>query len=383
MGNSSGLLFKVTTFGESHGPALGVVIDGCPSGLPLDLEALQADLARRRPGQSALTTQRREADQVEVLSGLFEGLTTGTSLCLLIRNQDARSRDYSQVSELYRPGHGDVTYALRYGVRDYRGGGRASARETAARVAAGAVARQWLSARYGVEVVAWVDEVAGQRASLQSSSPSREEVEASAVRCPAPSDSERFEQMILEAKKAGDTLGGVVAVRASGVPGGWGSPVFDKLEADLAKACMSLPACKGFEVGSGFAGTLLKGSEHNDPMRAAERAQMSHPLTPAGAQRAEQVTNNAGGLLAGISTGAPLLCRCAFKPVSTHFLQQDTVDHTATEQSFNNRGRHDPCVLPRAVPLVEAAVLLTLADHALRTEALWGGALGRSSGEAR
>lgn len=374
MGNSSGLLFRVTTFGESHGPALGVVIDGCPSGLKLDLEALHADLARRRPGQSALTTQRKEQDQVEVLSGLFDGVTTGTSLCLLIRNQDAKSRDYQQVKGLYRPGHGDLSYELRYGVRDYRGGGRASARETAARVAAGAVARQWLKARYGVEVIAWVDEVAGHRATLNVTPPSLEAVEGSRVRCPSPADSATFEGLIQAAKRAGDTLGGVVAMCATGVPGGWGAPVFDKLEADLAKACLSLPACKGFEVGSGFAGARLKGSEHNDPITRAAQQGLGHPLSAEGARLAAQASNHAGGVLAGISTGAPLTCRCAFKPVSTHFLSQETLSRDGEQVSFHNRGRHDPCVLPRAVPLVEAATLLTLADHALRTEALWGGA---------
>ena len=381
MGNSVGRLFRVSTFGESHGPALGVIIDGCPSGLKLDLEAVQAELDRRRPGQSALTTQRREPDQIEALSGLFEGLTTGTPLCLLIRNRDAKSKDYETVSELFRPGHGDLSYELRYGVRDYRGGGRASARESAARVAAGAVARQWLSAKYGVEVLAWVDELAGERAEVSPETLSLEEVEASATRCPDPSRAARFEAMIREAKKAGDTLGGVVGVVARGLPGGWGAPVFDKLEASLAQACLSLPACKGFEVGSGFAGTKLRGRAHNDPLRpdpngiSAAEGRRAHPLSSIGARLATQQSNHAGGVLAGISTGAPLLCRCAFKPVSTHFFEQDTLTRSGETTTFTNRGRHDPCVLPRAVPLVEAAVLITLADHALITEALWAASL--------
>ena len=375
MGNSSGRLWRVSTFGESHGPALGVVIDGCPSGLPLDLNALQAELDRRRPGQSALTTQRKEGDQVEVLSGLFEGFTTGAPLCLIVRNHNAKSRDYSEVSGLYRPGHGDLTYEARFGVRDWRGGGRSSARETVARVAAGAVARQWLKARYGVEVVAWVEEVAGERAPLEGAlSPehiTRAQVETSPTRCPHPESAERFEALILSARKAGDTLGGVVGAVARGVPLGWGAPVFDKLEADLAKACLSLPACKGFEVGSGFEGTRLKGSEHNDGWEARDTAQRAHPLAAEGARLATPTSNHAGGVLAGISTGAPLVCRCAFKPVSTHFLPQDTLNRAGEQVSFHNKGRHDPCVLPRAVPLVEAALLLTLADHALLTEALW------------
>lgn len=375
MNNSTGVLFRVSTFGESHGPALGVLIDGCPSGLALDFEKIQRELDRRRPGQSDLTTQRKESDEIEVLSGLFDGLTTGTPLCLLIRNRDAKSRDYREVSSLYRPGHGDVSYELRYGIRDDRGGGRASARETVARVAAGAVARQWLSAKYGIEVLAWVDEVAGHRADLNGIEITREGVESSLVRCPSAHDAQIFEHLIREAKKAGDTLGGVISGRATGVPGGWGAPVFDKLEADLAKACLSLPACKGFEIGSGFAGTRLRGSEHNDPMTRASQLSLGHPLSAQGARLSLQASNHAGGVLAGITTGAPLVCRCAFKPVSTHFLEQETLTRDGDPIQFKNRGRHDPCVLPRAVPLIEAAMLLTLADHALRTEALWGAAL--------
>ena len=360
MGSDTGRLFRVTTFGESHGPALGVVIDGCPPGIKLDLDQLRADLARRRPGQSALTTPRAERDAVEVLSGLFEGMTTGAPLTLLIRNKDAKSQHYERVRDLYRPGHGDFTYQARYGIRDHRGGGRASARETAARVAAAAVARQWLSERWGVEVVGWVDQVAHLRAQVDQETVTRAEVDAHVTRCPDQESAERFEALILDAKHEGDTVGGVVGGVARGVPPGWGAPVFDKLEADLAKACLSLPACKGFEIGSGFAGVTLRGSQHNDPW-----------LPPGDGETWPQAaSNNAGGVLAGISTGAPVYIRCAFKPVSTHFKRQETVTRAGEAVTFQNEGRHDPCVLPRAVPLVEAAMLLTLADHALRTLAL-------------
>ena len=265
MGSTIGTLFKLTTFGESHGPAIGVVVEGCPPGFPIDLGQIQADLDRRRPGQSVLTTSRAETDRVEVLSGIFEGVSTGSPITLLIHNRDMRSRSYDGVRDLYRPGHGDFTYEARYGVRDYRGGGRASARETAARVAAGAIARQWLSSRWGIEVIGWVDQVAHLRAEVDPELVTRVEVDAHPTRCPHHQCALEFEKLILEAKSEGDTVGGVVGAVARHVPAGWGAPVFDKLEADLAKACLSLPACKGFEIGSWFAGVLLKGSEHNDP----------------------------------------------------------------------------------------------------------------------
>ncbi len=360
MGSSSGLLFKVTTFGESHGPAIGAIVEGCPSQLELDLALLQSDLDRRRPGQSHLTTSRNEGDQLEILSGLFEGQTTGTPIALLIKNKDARSRNYDSVKNLYRPGHGDASYIARYGIRDYRGGGRASARETAARVAAAGIARQYLKKQFGIEVLAWVDQVYTDRAQVDRASVSRAQVDAQLTRCPDPKAAQRFETLITQAKKEGDTLGGIITGVARNVPAGWGDPVFDKLEADLAKACLSLPACKGFEIGSGFAGVELKGSEHNDAWQAPVNP-MSMPIA---------TSNRAGGVLAGISTGAPLEIRCAFKPVSTHFKTQKTVNTEGENIEFKNEGRHDPCVLPRAVPLVEAAMLLTLMDHALRTRAL-------------
>ncbi|MCB9521955.1 MAG: chorismate synthase [Myxococcales bacterium] len=357
-GNSAGLLFRVTTWGESHGPALGVVVDGCPPGLALNLDAVQAELDRRRPGQSRLTTQRQEADQVEVLSGVFEGRTTGTPISLLIRNADQRSRDYSGVAELYRPGHADFTYDARFGHRDHRGGGRSSARETAARVAAAAIARQWLAARFGVQVLAWVDRVADCTAApVDEATLTHEAVDAHPARGPDPASSEAMAQVIEAARKAGDTVGGTVRGLARGLPAGWGAPVFDRLEADIGKHCLSLPACKGVEFGSGFAGTYARGSTHNDAFAP-------------GPQGPVPTTNNAGGTLGGISTGAPLTVRCAFKPVSTHFQPQQTVTAAGQAVTFQNKGRHDPCVLPRAVPLVEAAILLPLMDHALRTLAL-------------
>lgn len=371
MGSSTGRIFRVTTFGESHGSAIGAIVEGCPPGFALDLDVLQADLDRRRPGQSKITSSRQEKDQVEILSGIFEGKTTGTPISLLIKNQDAKSRSYEGVKSLYRPGHGDATYTARYGVRDYRGGGRASARETAARVAAAGIARQWLSTRFGIEVLAWVDQVGSERASIDPHRVTRALIEVSPTRCPEPSSAALFEKMIREVKAEGDTLGGVIGAVARGVPAGWGSPVFDKLEADLAKACLSLPACKGFEIGSGFAGVALKGSEHNDAWRAPlmdQCSQVEGQSQTAVIPIAE--TNRAGGVLAGISTGAPLLIRAAFKPVSTHFKTQRTVNESGEELLFKNEGRHDPCVLPRATSLVEAAMLLTLMDHALQTLAL-------------
>ncbi len=301
-GDGTGILFRVTTFGESHGPALGAVVEGCPPGLSLDLDALQADLDRRRPGQSKLTTPRKEADRVEVLSGLFEGRTTGTPIALLLRNEGAYSKSYDHVRDLYRPGHADFTYAARYGVRDHRGGGRASARETAARVAAAAVARQWLAAAHGVEVLGWVASVADIEADVDVGAVTREAVEAHPTRCPDASAAAAMEAAIKAARADGDTLGGVVGCVARGVPAGWGAPVFDRLEADLAKACLSLPACKGFEIGSGFAGTRLRGTEHNDAFVMA-------------GGRVRTATNRAGGVLGGISTGEDLIIRAAFKPV--------------------------------------------------------------------
>lgn len=356
MGSSTGRLFRVTTFGESHGDALGAVVEGCPPGLALDLDAVQADLDRRRPGQSRLTTPRKERDRVRVVSGVFEGRTTGTPIALLFVNEDAHSKSYDAVRDVYRPGHADYTYDARYGHRDHRGGGRASARETAARVAAGAIARQWLAGR-GVDVIGWVARVHDIDAVVDPDAVTRAAVDAHPTRCPEPVAAEAMAERIAAVRAEGDTVGGVVGCVARGVPAGWGDPVFDKLEADLAAACLSLPACKGFEIGSGFAGTRMRGSAHNDPFW--------HD-----GERVRTRGNHHGGTLGGISSGEPIVIRAAFKPVSTIFRPQQTVNRAGEPVELRNKGRHDPCVLPRAVPIVEAAVLMTLADHALRAAAV-------------
>lgn len=359
MGSRMGTGFAVTTFGESHGGGLGAVIEGCPPGLPLDLEAIQNELDRRRPGQSRLTTPRKEADRVRVLSGLFEGRTLGTPIALVFDNTDADPTAYASFKDTYRPSHADYTYEAKYGLRAWAGGGRASARETVARVAAGAVARQVLQSLGPVEVVAWVDRVHHVQAEVDGASVTLADVEQSLVRCPDPAASERMVACIDEARVRGDTVGGVIRCVARGVPAGLGEPVFDKLEAALGAACLSLPAVKGFEVGSGFAGTWQYGSEHND----------AFVRTPDGVRTA---TNRSGGIQGGISNGMPIELSVAFKPVSTIFTPQDSVDRQGQPVKVKPRGRHDPCVLPRAVVLVEAMVALVLVDHWLR----WRGQVG-------
>lgn len=351
-GNSLGRNFRITTFGESHGGALGVVIDGCPPGLALDEDAIRADLARRRPGQSALVSPRKEADAFEIVSGYFEGRTLGTPLAFLFRNEDADERAYAAMKDLYRPSHADYTYAAKYGHRDWRGGGRASARETVGRVAAGAVARQVLAAR-GVEVVAWVDAVGPVEAAFEGEV-TRELVDRSAVRCPDPGRAAEMEALIRQVRAEGDTVGGVVRARATGVPAGWGEPVFDKLEALLAAAMLSLPAAKGFTSGSGFQGARMRGSAHNDAFYTDEHG------------RVRTRTNRSGGVQGGISNGMPVEIAVAFKPVATIFQPQETVDVLGRAAVVEPRGRHDPCVVPRAVPMVEAMMALVLVDVALR-----------------
>jgi chorismate synthase len=355
VGSSFGRLFRVTTFGESHGGGLGVVIEGCPPGLRLDLDALQADLDRRRPGQSALVSARKEPDRAEVLSGLFEGRTLGTSLAMVVRNKDADPRAYAPFKEVYRPSHADYTYEARYGIRAWAGGGRASARETVGRVAAGAVARQVLKEACGVEIVAWVDQVGGIRAEVDEAAVDRAAVDAHPTRCPDPDRAAEMESLIRAVRKDGDTIGGVVRCVARGVPAGLGAPVFDKLEADLAKAMMSLPAAKGFTSGSGFDGVAMRGSAHNDIFEPGD--------TP-GSVRTR--TNHSGGIQGGISNGMPITLAVAFKPVATIFTEQETVDTQGRAATVKPRGRHDPCVVPRAVPMVEAMVALVLVDHLLR-----------------
>jgi chorismate synthase len=354
MGSSFGTLFRITTFGESHGVGVGVIVDGCPPRLPLAVEEIQAELDRRRPGQSAITTQRREADAVEILSGVHDGLTLGTPIAMVVRNQDQRGGDYEEMKTKYRPSHADYTYQAKFGVRAWQGGGRASARETIGRVAAGAVARKVLeSLAPGLQIVAYVKQVQALEATVEPETVTREAVEANIIRCPEAAMAERMIALVDGARKAGDSLGGVVEAAARGVPAGWGDPVFDKLDADLAKAMLSLPAAKGFEIGSGFRGTQLSGIQHNDPFYSADG-------------KVRTRTNRSGGVQGGISNGESILVRVAFKPTATILREQETVDEDGNETTIKARGRHDPCVLPRAVPIVEAMIALVLADHALR-----------------
>ncbi len=356
MGNSFGRALVVSTFGESHGPAVGVVVDGCPPGLALPTAAIQRALDRRRPGQSSLTTPRRELDQVEVLSGVHDERTLGTPIAMLVRNTDARSQDYDGIRAAYRPSHADYTYDAKLGIGVLPGGGRASARETVGRVAAGAVARAVLAPR-GVDVIAWVDEVADIAAAVDDAAVTEALVDDTAVRCPDLEAAAAMTARIEAARKAGDSVGGVIRAVARGVPAGWGEPVFDKLDADLAKAMLSIPAVKGFEVGSGFAGARMTGSSHNDRFVSL-------------GGRIRTATNRSGGIQGGISNGEAITLRIAFKPTATIMRSQDTVDREGRPTVLAPRGRHDPCVLPRAVPIVEAMMWLVLADHHLRQRAL-------------
>ena len=364
MASTFGHLFRITTWGESHGPAVGVVIDGCPPGIALAEADVQAELDRRRPGQSRITTQRAESDRAEILSGVFDGFTSGTAIHILVRNKDARSRDYDEMRTMYRPSHADYTYDAKYGRRDWRGGGRASARETIGRVAAGAIAARVLGERCGAAVVSYVKRVQDIEAGVTPGEVTREAVEAHITRCPDPEAAAAIERCIDAARKAGDSLGGVVESVAHGVPPGLGEPVFDKLDADLAKAMLSLPACRGFEIGSGFAGTRMTGSTHNDPFFMAEEE--------TGGRRVRTRSNRSGGVQGGISNGEQIVIRAAFKPTATILRPQQTVDEAGNEVTLRPRGRHDPCVLPRAVPLVDAMFNLVLADHLLRQEAQAG-----------
>lgn len=366
MGNTFGRVFRVTTFGESHGGGVGAVVDGCPPRLELSEQDIQVELDRRRPCQSRLVSQRKESDRVEILSGVSDGVTLGTPILLLVRNEDARSRDYEEIRYLYRPSHADYTYEAKYGVRAWQGGGRASARETVGRVAAGAIAQKLLRERFGVSIVAYVESVAGLRADIDTDAVSRELVDAHPTRCPEPDVAERMAAAIEQARKDGDSLGGVVGCVARGVPPGWGDPVFDKLEARLGAAMLSIPACKGFEVGSGFGGTALLGSQHNDPFYADTEKQV------------RTRTNRSGGIQGGITNGEPVLFRAAFKPTATILKPQETVNVHREATSFQAKGRHDPCVLPRAVPIVEAMTALVLLDAALLHQAQCG-----SGSEAR
>jgi chorismate synthase len=356
MANTFGHLFRVTTWGESHGSGVGVVVDGCPPRIPLTEADIQPELDRRRPGQSGIVSQRKESDTVQILAGTFEGKTLGTPICLWVKNEDARPEAYSEMATKFRPSHADYTYQAKYGVRDWRGGGRSSARETVGRVAAGAIAKKILRERYAVEVLAYVSQVQRVVAEVDLDTVTAAQIESNVVRCPDAGSAARMLRLIERIRKAGDTVGGIITGVARGVPPGWGEPVFDRLEADLAKAMLSLPASKGFEIGSGFGGVLLTGLEHNDPFRMK-------------AGRVRTITNRSGGVQGGISNGEPVYFRVAFKPVATVMHEQDTVTTDYQNTTLKGRGRHDPCVLPRAVPIVEAMTALVLADHALRHKA--------------
>ena len=351
MSNTFGTLFTLTTFGESHGPGVGCVIDGCPAGLAIDMEFVQGELDRRRPGQSRLTTQRKESDQVQALSGIYEGVTTGAPIALFIANEDARSKDYSHIAQAFRPSHADFTYQEKYGIRDYRGGGRSSARETASWVAAGAIAKLLLK-NQGIEIKAYVSQVGAIQAPQPYSELDLSLTETTPVRCPDPETAGQMIALIEEVRKAGDTIGGVVTGVITGCPPGLGAPVFDKLHASLGQAMLSINACKGFEYGSGFAGALMRGSAHNDAFFQEEDVVKTR-------------TNHSGGIQGGISNGMDIYFRCAFKPVATIVAPQESVNETGESVVVKGKGRHDPCVVPRAVPVVEAMAALVLADFVL------------------
>jgi chorismate synthase len=357
MWNSIGRIFVVTTFGESHGPAVGVVIDGCPPRLKLSEADIRPQLARRRPGQSRLTTSRDEADRVEILSGVERGLTLGSPIALMVRNANIRPGDYEGLQNIPRPSHADLTYRLKYGITASSGGGRASARETVGRVAAGAVAEKFLKDRHGVDIVAWVSAVGDVAAhDLTGRRIKRAEVDRTAVRCPDPRVAEHMAKAVLTAKREGDSIGGVVTCVCRGVPPGWGEPVFGKMSALLAGAMLSIPAAKGFEIGSGFAGARMRGSEHNDPFVGKGR-------------RLGTLANRDGGVQGGITNGEPIVFRVAFKPPPSIARPQRTADYRGRPAVLRVRGRHDSCVVPRAVPVVEAMAALVLADSALMAAA--------------
>lgn len=354
-GNSFGKIYKITTFGESHGGAVGVVIDGCPTNIEITEGEIQVELDRRRPGQSEITSPRKEEDIIHILSGVFEGKTTGTPILLIAYNKDAKSEDYIHLKDLYRPGHADYTYFQKYGLRDWRGSGRASARETLARVAAGAIAQKYLK-KLGVEIISFVEQVEDIKTDIDFNSVTREQVESNIVRCPDQQKAEEMIKLIEQVRDEGDSVGGIIRGVIKGVPKGLGEPVFDKIPADLGKAMMSINAVKGFEIGSGFEGVKMRGSQHNDEFLMENN-------------KVGLKTNHAGGTLGGISTGENIYFRVAFKPVSTIKRQQNTVNLQNEEVSLEASGRHDPCVLPRAVPIVDAMASLVIMDHYLRQKA--------------
>ncbi len=357
MSSTYGKIFKIATFGESHGTAIGVVVEGCPAGVAFDLAFIQQELDRRKPGQSRITTQRKEADTVQVLSGVFEGKTTGTPIAMMIWNEDQRSKDYSHISQQYRPSHADYTYQVKYGIRDFRGGGRSSARETAARVAAGALAKLLLN-DLGVNIQAYVSQVGKLKLGKEYHELDLSLTDTNAVRCPDPETASEMFKYIDDIRKQGDSIGGVVSCVITGTPAGWGEPVFDKLHAELGKAMLSINAVKGFEYGSGFAGVELHGSAHNDAFYTDENAKV------------RTRTNHSGGIQGGISNGEDIFFRVAFKPVATIMQDQESVNQYGDSIIVQGKGRHDPCVLPRAVPIVEAMTALVLADFYLRDRSI-------------
>jgi chorismate synthase len=354
MGSTFGHLFRITTFGESHGGGVGVIIDGCPPQLEISAEEIQFELDRRRPGQSKITTPRKEADTCEILSGVFEGKTLGTPIAILVRNKNTRPEDYDEMAQKYRPSHADATYDAKYGFRNWQGGGRSSARETIGRVAAGAIAKKILHQVANVEVIAYVKRIQNLEGVVDTNTVTLADVESNIVRCPDGEIANTMISLIEQTGRDGNSIGGVVECVVRNVPKGLGEPVFDKLEADLAKAVMSLPASKGFEIGSGFDGTLLTGFEHNDEFYIDENGEI------------RTVTNRSGGIQRGISNGENIIIRVAFKPTATIRKEQKTVTKEGEETLLSGKGRHDPCVLPRAVPMVDAMVALVLCDHLLR-----------------
>ena len=359
MANTFGHLFRITTWGESHGGGVGVVVDGCPPRLALSEADVQPDLDRRRPGQSAIVTPRKESDTVQILSGVFEGRTLGSPICLWVRNTDARPEAYSEMQHKFRPSHADYTYFAKYGIRNWQGGGRASARETIGRVAAGAIAKKLLREQFGVEVLAAVTQVQRVVAQVDLEKVTLQQIESNIVRCPDATAAPKMIRLIEKMRREGNSVGGIIAGVARGVPAGWGEPVFDRLEADLAKGMLSLPASKGFEIGSGFGCVEMTGLEHNDPFRVRRG-------------KVRTTSNRSGGVQGGISNGETIYFRVAFKPVATVMHPQATVDDALHNTTLQGRGRHDPCVLPRAVPMVEAMTALVLIDHALRQKAQCG-----------
>jgi chorismate synthase len=359
MANTFGQLFRITTWGESHGGGVGVVVDGCPPRLKLTEADIQPDLDRRRPGQSKIVTPRKESDTVQILSGTFEGQTLGTPISMWVKNEDMRPEAYSEMATKFRPSHADYTYIAKYGIRNWQGGGRTSARETIGRVAAGSIAKKILRERFGVEVLAYVKQVQRVTAEVDHQTVKSKDIESNIVRCPDQKAADKMIRLIEKMRKAGDSVGGIVEGVARGVPPGWGEPVFDRLEADLAKAMLSLPASKGFDIGSGFDSIFLTGMQHNDLFRMK-------------GGKVRTLTNRSGGIQGGISNGESIYFRVAFKPVATVMHEQDTVDTQYHNTTLKGRGRHDPCVLPRAVPMVEAMTALVLVDHALRQKAQCG-----------